>query len=63
MRPLRSYLFAPGNNEALLGKVFGAGADAVVLDLEDGPDAWWPQGSSAPHRPRSRTVPARHSFA
>jgi len=32
---VRSYLFAPGNNERLLGKVFGAGADAVVLDLED----------------------------
>jgi citrate lyase subunit beta/citryl-CoA lyase len=31
----RSYLFAPGNNAKLLGKVFDAGADAVVLDLED----------------------------
>ncbi len=31
----RSYLFAPGSNEKLLGKVFEAGADAVVLDLED----------------------------
>jgi len=31
----RSYLFAPGHNEKLLGKVFGAGADAVMLDLED----------------------------
>src|SRR5689334_12301848 len=31
----RSYLFAPANNERLLGKVFAAGADAVVLDLED----------------------------
>ncbi len=31
----RSYLFAPGNNERLLSKVFAAGADAVVLDLED----------------------------
>ncbi len=35
MRLLRSYLFAPGNNETLLRKVFTAGADAVVLDLED----------------------------
>ncbi|MEM7351761.1 MAG: CoA ester lyase [Acidobacteriota bacterium] len=34
-RPCRSYLFAPGNNERLLGKVLDAGADAVVLDLED----------------------------
>ncbi|HXN21775.1 MAG TPA: CoA ester lyase [Candidatus Dormibacteraeota bacterium] len=31
----RSYLFAPGNDERLLRKVFTAGADAVVLDLED----------------------------
>jgi citrate lyase subunit beta/citryl-CoA lyase len=35
MALLRSYLFAPGNNEKLLQKVFAAGADAVVLDLED----------------------------
>jgi citrate lyase subunit beta/citryl-CoA lyase len=37
----RSYLFAPGHNEKLLGKVFDAGADAVMLDLEDAvpPDA------------------------
>ncbi|HEY3260355.1 MAG TPA: CoA ester lyase [Pseudonocardiaceae bacterium] len=31
----RSYLFAPGHNDKLLGKVFDAGADAVMLDLED----------------------------
>jgi citrate lyase subunit beta/citryl-CoA lyase len=31
----RSYLFAPGNNSKLLRKVFDAGADAVILDLED----------------------------
>ena len=31
----RSYLFAPGNNQRLVDKVFDAGADAVVLDLED----------------------------
>ena len=35
LRPLRSHLYAPGNNERLLGRVMGAGADAVVLDLED----------------------------
>jgi citrate lyase subunit beta / citryl-CoA lyase len=36
----RSYLFAPGHNQ-LLTKVFEAGADAVMLDLEDAvpPDA------------------------
>jgi citrate lyase subunit beta / citryl-CoA lyase len=31
----RSYLFAPGHDEKLLSKVFDAGADAVMLDLED----------------------------
>lgn len=35
MKLFRSYLFAPGSNEKLLEKVFSAGADAVVLDLED----------------------------
>ena len=31
----RSQLFAPGHDANLLGKVFEAGADAVILDLED----------------------------
>lgn len=31
----RSYLFAPGHNAKLLAKVVDAGADAVMLDLED----------------------------
>jgi citrate lyase subunit beta/citryl-CoA lyase len=31
----RSYLFAPGHNRKLLARVFEAGADAVMLDLED----------------------------
>jgi citrate lyase subunit beta/citryl-CoA lyase len=31
----RSYLFAPGHNAKLVSKVFDAGADAVMLDLED----------------------------
>ena len=31
----RSYLYCPGDNQRLLGKVFSAGADAVVIDLED----------------------------
>ena len=37
----RSYLFAPGHNAKLLRRVFDAGADAVMLDLEDAvpPDA------------------------
>lgn len=32
----RSYLFAPGSDPALMRKALAAGADAVVLDLEDG---------------------------
>ncbi len=35
LSPLRSYLYAPGNNSRLLEKSFSAGADAVILDLED----------------------------
>ena len=31
----RSWLFAPGYNEKLLSRVFSAGADVVLLDLED----------------------------
>lgn len=33
--PLRSHLYAPGNNSKLLDKVWTAGADAIILDLED----------------------------
>jgi citrate lyase subunit beta/citryl-CoA lyase len=35
VRTPRSWLFAPGHNEKLLRKVFDAGADVVLLDLED----------------------------
>ena len=35
MNPPRSWLFAPGYSHKLLSKVFDAGADAVILDLED----------------------------
>lgn len=34
-KALRSYLFAPGDNQRILDKVFTTGADAVVVDLED----------------------------
>ena len=33
--PIRSFLFAPGNHPRKVEKVFVAGADAVILDLED----------------------------
>lgn len=32
---LRSFLFTPGNHPRKVAKVFGVGADAVILDLED----------------------------
>jgi citrate lyase subunit beta / citryl-CoA lyase len=35
MHPLRSLLFVPGNHPRKLAKVFAAGADAAILDLED----------------------------
>ena len=35
MKLHRTYLFAPGNHPRKVAKVFGAGADAVILDLED----------------------------
>ncbi|MGX7698487.1 HpcH/HpaI aldolase/citrate lyase family protein [Gordonia polyisoprenivorans] len=34
-RPIRSFLFVPGDSEKKLGKVAGSTADAVILDLED----------------------------
>lgn len=34
--PPRSWLYAPGHSEKLLERVFEVGADAVILDLEDG---------------------------
>ncbi len=35
MKPIRSFLFVPGNRESWFDKVVGAGADAIILDLED----------------------------
>lgn len=35
MTPSRSFLFCPGNHPRKVAKVFDAGADAVILDLED----------------------------
>lgn len=35
MQPSRSFLFCPGNHPRKVEKVFTAGADAVILDLED----------------------------
>jgi citrate lyase subunit beta/citryl-CoA lyase len=33
--PIRSYLYAPGSNPRVMDKALTAGADAVILDLED----------------------------
>lgn len=35
-RPLRSLLFVPGNRSRMVERALRAGADAVILDLEDG---------------------------
>jgi citrate lyase subunit beta/citryl-CoA lyase len=35
MTTIRSFLFIPGDSEKKLGKADGAGADALILDLED----------------------------
>ncbi len=35
MKPIRSFLFVPGNKASMLDKAAQAGADAVILDLED----------------------------
>src|SRR3978361_526212 len=35
MKPIRSFLFVPGNREGWIDKCPSAGADAVILDLED----------------------------
>jgi citrate lyase subunit beta / citryl-CoA lyase len=35
MTPLRSWLFVPGDSESKLAKADDAGADALILDLED----------------------------
>jgi citrate lyase subunit beta/citryl-CoA lyase len=35
MEPNRTFLFTPGNHPRKVEKVFDAGADAVILDLED----------------------------
>ena len=33
--PWRSFLFTPADHARRVGKAFGTGADAVILDLED----------------------------
>lgn len=35
MRPIRSFLFVPGNRPTWVGKAVASGADALILDLED----------------------------
>ncbi|WP_416400610.1 HpcH/HpaI aldolase/citrate lyase family protein [Alicycliphilus denitrificans] len=35
MKPIRSFLFVPGNKESMLDKAANARADALILDLED----------------------------
>jgi len=58
--PIRSWLYAPGNNPKLLGRVFEAGADAVILDLED---AVPPSEKIRAREMVAETVRARHDQA
>src|ERR1700731_835707 len=51
-RPLRSFLFVPGDSDKKLSKTLDSAADALVLDLED---------SVAPARkPEARRLVAAH---
>lgn len=36
MQPLQSWLFVPGHRQSMIDKARGAGADALIYDLEDG---------------------------
>ena len=56
----RSYLFAPADSEELLAKVCHAGADAVVLDLED---AVAPSRKAEARLGARRLVDLRSAFA
>lgn len=49
-RPIRSFLFIPGDSEKKLAKVDGCGADAVILDLED--------AVATENKPRARAMVA-----
>lgn len=46
--PFRSFLFTPGNHSRKVAKVFGAGADAAILDLEDAVALDEKEGTRAP---------------
>ncbi|TGQ42102.1 CoA ester lyase [Mesorhizobium sp. M00.F.Ca.ET.216.01.1.1] len=48
---MRSLLFVPGDSEKKLGKAFGAGADVVIVDLED--------SVAAENKPSARDIAAR----
>jgi citrate lyase subunit beta / citryl-CoA lyase len=55
----RSYLFAPGHNPKLLARVFDAGADAVMLDLED---AVPPEAKDAARRAVAEVLPTHPAW-
>src|SRR6478609_6855700 len=48
---MRSLLFVPGDSEKKLEKGFGAGADVVIVDLED--------SVAAENKPLARNIAAR----
>ena len=47
--PLRSFLFVPGDSQKKLAKAAAAGADALILDLED--------AVATPRKPVARDFP------
>lgn len=55
----RSWLFAPGHSRRLLDKVFTAGADAVMLDLED---AVPPEAKATARAMVARELPGRSAW-
>lgn len=59
MSGVRSWLFAPGHNDRILGRAFGVDADAVLLDLEDSV----PVEQKLKARDRVREVLASHPEA
>ena len=59
MAAIRSWLFGPGHNVRILARIFDAGADAVLLDLEDAV----PPDQKARAREQVREVLADHPEA
>ena len=55
VKPMRSLLFIPADDERKLGKGVGCGADALILDLED--------AVSTPRKAAARGIAAQYVAA